>query len=968
MVILALVAYADIEDGYEALGAGVPGMFALAHALLVLAVAARASYVVQRFAADPPPPWLLEEDRRQLARRPRAWRIWRVLAFLSVVPIIVIGSPDWPAWTAFACWALLYSAIAAVVIVAVTLTWRGRWSLLTYLDPIKFGIAKLRVAERENHAELVDDLLETVGRRIARTSPRRPLHTGLTELRQAALLTRYRMRGERAHLDEAIALGRSLLTSRPHRKDPGRITRRMQLSSALHLAYQRTGDLRWLDEAIRMLRGVVADVPADLPLATAATANLAIVLLEHAVETGDTEEIRESIALQRRAIDETPVEDYRTVLVGSLPALLSPRSARSARHAVGNAMINAHYLPHRLVNLGSALLFLHHADEEPATLAEAEEVLRCALVTMPPEHIQRFWALRQLADALLVKHRLGDEAALDEAAKLLREALGILPAGHPDAGPMHYLLGEAAQRRGSRQDAIDHWCAAARLSTVTPEVRTAAAHRWGAAAADAADWAQALDGYGLAVELLGRLAARSLTRADQERLLSGPAGIVRDAAACALAAGEAERAVELLELGRGVLLGQALDTRSDIGLLHERHPELAREFVRIRDSFDQSPTSQGGIDPIVQRHALAEEWENVLAAIRDIDEFREFLRPRDALTLAQVAGRDAIVMVNISGYRCDALVLSDGAVRAVPLPEVTEDEVAGHAAAYFAAAAAATDPERTLRERATAEAEIRGQLAWLGEAITGPALARLPGGVSRVWWVPSGAAAYLPLHAADSVMDSTVSSYTPTIRVLEHARAQAAAGMPEEALVVSVAAPDGYDALPGTAAEVEAVKRRLGRVRELTGAQATRSAVLAALADAPLVHFACHAYGDVAAVSAGRLVLHDEPLSVLDINRLRIRDGRLAFLSACTTAQPSLALLDEAIHLSSAFQLAGYAHVIGTLWPAADDTAVAVAEAFYGNTARGLAPHKALHEAVVSLLAENRMTPSLWASYIHVGP
>lgn len=46
--------------------------------------------------------------------------------------------------------------------------------------------------------------------------------------------------------------------------------------------------------------------------------------------------------------------------------------------------------------------------------------------------------------------------------------------------------------------------------------------------------------------------------------------------------------------------------------------------------------------------------------------------------------------------------------------------------------------------------------------------------------------------------------------------------------------------------------------------------------------------------------------------------GHLAFLSACTTAVGSAGLPDEAIHLTSAFQLAGYAHVIGTLWPAAD--------------------------------------------------
>jgi CHAT domain-containing protein len=43
--------------------------------------------------------------------------------------------------------------------------------------------------------------------------------------------------------------------------------------------------------------------------------------------------------------------------------------------------------------------------------------------------------------------------------------------------------------------------------------------------------------------------------------------------------------------------------------------------------------------------------------------------------------------------------------------------------------------------------------------------------------------------------------------------------------------------------------------------------------------------------------------------------AQLAFLSACQTARnPARDLLDEAIHLASAFQLAGYPHVVGTLW------------------------------------------------------
>jgi CHAT domain-containing protein len=237
---------------------------------------------------------------------------------------------------------------------------------------------------------------------------------------------------------------------------------------------------------------------------------------------------------------------------------------------------------------------------------------------------------------------------------------------------------------------------------------------------------------------------------------------------------------------------------------------------------------------------------------------------------------------------------------------------------------------------------------------------------------------FLPLHAAGrgdppaamaSVMDRVISSYTPTIRVLEHARAQARTdGPPPEALIISVAGAEGHLTLAGAAAEAAAVGARLPMARLLADEEATTDRVLTALAGAPLAHFACHARSDATATSSGRLILHDGPLSLTDINGLRASTGQLAFLSACTTAQGSIGLLDEAIHLASAFQLAGYAHVIGTLWPAADSVAVGVAAAFYDRFAAGRPASAALHDAVMSVRTGSSRTPSLWASYIHVGP
>ena len=96
---------------------------------------------------------------------------------------------------------------------------------------------------------------------------------------------------------------------------------------------------------------------------------------------------------------------------------------------------------------------------------------------------------------------------------------------------------------------------------------------------------------------------------------------------------------------------------------------------------------------------------------------------------------------------------------------------------------------------------------------------------------------------------------------------------------------------------------------------------------------------------------------------------QLADLSACDTAlSANTQLIDEAIHLASGFQLAGYPHVIGTLRAVDDHVAVTITDAFYAAfTNESNSAATALHEAVCVARRDFRGTPSRWASHIHVG-
>lgn len=87
---------------------------------------------------------------------------------------------------------------------------------------------------------------------------------------------------------------------------------------------------------------------------------------------------------------------------------------------------------------------------------------------------------------------------------------------------------------------------------------------------------------------------------------------------------------------------------------------------------------------------------------------------------------------------------------------------------------------------------------------------------------------------------------------------------------------------------------------------------------------------------------------------------------------------DPAIRLTSAFQLIGFPHVIGTLWGINDIAAASIAAGFYERLrAASQAPDGhaldtsrssvALHEVIRDLRDSRPNRPSIWAAHIHAG-
>lgn len=97
-------------------------------------------------------------------------------------------------------------------------------------------------------------------------------------------------------------------------------------------------------------------------------------------------------------------------------------------------------------------------------------------------------------------------------------------------------------------------------------------------------------------------------------------------------------------------------------------------------------------------------------------------------------------------------------------------------------------------------------------------------------------------------------------------------------------------------------------------------------------------------------------LTVQNISESRLGQAWLAYLSACSTAENRVSeLADEALHLASSFQVAGFAHTVASTWPSNDEICAQVASIFYrelivkgglreGNRAVAAALHAAVKE------------------------
>ncbi|MEU4078966.1 hypothetical protein DEJ45_32540 [Streptomyces venezuelae] len=892
-------------------------------------------------------------------------------------------------------------------------------AVLTLADLHRCRSVLLGAEAGRQDAAIAAALDRYAGRREARPDPDGDTEAArlaaLHERARAAVVASERHRGRR-QLEEAVRACEAAVAGTPRRLRPLYASALALQGVVLRLRYEREGRPEDLDAAVAVLREAEVAAGPGHPERSLVLSGLCAALRERYEHRGALDDVTEAVRVARAAVDEGGSED-RGGRLHNLGLALRMRHERTgdpkdlteavAAHEEAVLLAPPGHRDHVLLQQGLANVLRVRRErgsgeaDSQARIDALEAAAADADTTLGP----RVGALLNLASALTERFQLAGRAEdADRAESLLRTAAAALAARHPRYAGVQHQLGLVLAARG-RPGASAALRAAALHPTATPLTRLRAAHAWGFEAMTARRPEEAATAYGHALAQLPALASRHLPLADAERVLAESRGLAADAAACALAADAPARALSLLESGRGVLLARALgDPADDLPRQRAEDPRTAdrRAWRGTGQSAYADADEVAGVEAgayadagvaaaaAVDRAASATPGDATPAVVRRRAGSEEPLLPSEADGLLSEGADGPVVLVNVSRFRCDALVITPEGLLTVPLPRLTLREVVDRTVAFLGALERLQAGDGgDLMAGPAAEDELDGHLGWLWDGVTGPVLDALgitgppaDGRPPRVWWIPTGPLAFLPLHAGGhhreatgrTVLDRTVPSYAPTVRALAAARRRTAASVPSF-LVVAVPEAPGAPPLPGAAGEGAAVAGALPGARLLAGEAATRDAVVSALADHTWLHFCGHGTSEPLTAVGSRLLVHDHldhPLTVAGISRLDLSGADLAYLSACGTARSGFTVMDEGLHLAGGLQLAGFRHVVGTLWEIEDTLSVRIAEQVYAGLGapRPVADRAAyaVREAVRGVRDRYLRTPSLWAAHIHVGP
>ena len=835
------------------------------------------------------------------------------------------------------------------------------------------------LASRYRQLGVMDDLNEAIildREAISLCPPGHP-DRSLSLNNLAALLSLlYDQLGGMDDLNEAIVLNREALSLHPP-GHPGRSTSLGNLAPLLSLLYDQLGGVDDLNEAIILAREALSLCPPGHLARFMCLVNLANPVWSRFEQLRGAGGLNEAVVLLWEALSLCPPgHPHRSLSLNNLAVVLSSRYDQLGGVDDLNEVIVLNWEalslrppghPGRSMSLGNLavrLLSRYMQLGEMDDLNEAIVLNWEALSLCPPGHPYRSMYLNNLATNLSSRYeKLRGMHDLDEAIILDREALSLRPPGHPDRSKSLNNLALCLSSRCKQLVQIGDLAAAAddkqklfglytELEHVTQTVTSTdllAAKAW-INAAEEFYHPTTLLAYEVALHLLAHhLAALPALPHHLDLLKALSSSLAVDAFSACLRSQSPMKAVELLEQGRAVFWTQLTRLRSPLDNVIESGPQgkvLADEFTRLT-SLVRIIFNSPGPDQHDRVCGLNLELQKVVSKIRELPGLSRFLSPPLFSDLQGAARDGPVIIMNASKCGCDALVVfADKDPVHIPLP-VTKEDVRGLSSNLHTLRIHAT--QRRMGVTTGFRSFMRKLWDRVVSHIVDVAQEKCPP-QSRIWWCPTAEFSLLPLHAAiryrkgpkrsvwrwqyhqESVSDLFISSYTTTLTALIHARRSDVEPQKNRFIAIGQADAPGFPKLYSIHTELENIQRHVEGVATFTrveGGDARVSNVTDKLSENEWVHFACHGTSDKKEPFESAFALCDGMFTIQRIIQCNLKNPQFAYLSACHTTVGDEENPDEAIHLASAMQFAGFRSVIGTMWSVSDSLAPKVASTFY---------------------------------------
>ncbi|KAF5636132.1 30S ribosomal S17P protein [Fusarium sp. NRRL 52700] len=746
-----------------------------------------------------------------------------------------------------------------------------------------------------------------LGQEAIDTAPNDYIHKGaLLDSLGVHLAIRFAQTGSLPDLEQAIHVTRQAIDAVTE-SDDDRAYRLTHLANHLGERYERTGSSIDLEEAIEVAQSAVDLTPLDSPKRSGRLNTLANQLHERYGRTGILEELNRVIDICR--------------------GITKAAAEGSSNQALFKSNLSGH--------LGDRYLRTRDTND----LEEAIQLASEALTTLPSGHADIPSISNNLSIWLAKRYTCNREATdVEEAIKMGHQSIAVAEPGNPSLAQYMSNLADCYWNRHTLTNCMDDFDAAVNLyrsamahSNSNIQTRIGAGKYLFETFAHASKWQHALDASKAAFDLLPQLIPRSLGFVDKQRMLGRIVDLACDTAAVALHAGkEPFFALSVLEKGRGVLSAAIEQIRVDVLDLEQSHPDLANRFLELSQVLDAPIQSHNSFSAQVtadRRSEASEELEHLIGEIRKHPGFNDFLESPKEDNIRAAASLGPIVLINLSKFRCDAILVEQHQIRSLPLPDLTVDKM----------------NEKESQGSLTSPSLLK----WLWDIAAGPILQEL--GIQgppldddwpHIWWIPTGRLSRLPFHALGhhypgspkTVLDRVISSYSSSIQALINGRKLRSDPGQEKAVLVAMEDTTAQIKLPFVKEEVSAISRLCKSMSlESRVPEQHKQAVLEELQNCKVFHFAGHGKTDGNPSQSG-LLLADGILTVSELMDINLRNNApfLAYLSACGTGQiGGNAFFDESIHLISACQLAGFQHVVGTLWEVSDKSCVEISQTVY---------------------------------------